>query len=281
MPLHAIESSSLGDQVFKQLSAEIILGHYVPGSWLPPERALTDIFKVNRHVVREALKRLAQVGLVKVSPGGGSQVMDFKRHAGLDLLVLMAEHARGGPDVADTWLSVLEMRAVLAADAARLCARRASAELRAELLEIARQTLDSADDAQTYALEVRFWELVLQGADNIAYRLAFNTMLKGTRAMAEIGRRWAIEDARRNGSRLTIAKAIQSGDEAAAERVTIEAMRVGLELFATPGKSAPPARLPPARPTSTKAPARAARAKGAAGSGPRGSKPRPARKTSK
>ncbi|HEX4447797.1 MAG TPA: GntR family transcriptional regulator, partial [Polyangiaceae bacterium] len=99
MPLHAIRARSLSEQVFEQLAAEIITGRYSPGDNLPAERALTDVFDVNRHVVREALKRLEQIGLVKVSQGGGTKVLDFKRHAGLDLLAIMSEHARGGEDV--------------------------------------------------------------------------------------------------------------------------------------------------------------------------------------
>ncbi|HEY6561902.1 MAG TPA: GntR family transcriptional regulator [Polyangiaceae bacterium] len=229
MPLHAVESASLGDLVFKQLSAEIISGRYAQGSWLPAERALTEVFRVNRHVVREALKRLAQVGLVKVSPGGGTQVIDFKQHAGLDLLVPLAEYTRSGGDTTATWFSVLEMRAALAADAVRLCTRRAPPALKTELLEITKQMSATLDGSRLFALELRFWDSILTGAENIAYRLAFNTMLKGTRAMAQSGKSWIIAEAKRRSARVAIAEAILAGDEERAHAVATHALREALE----------------------------------------------------
>ncbi len=178
MPLHAIRSRSLSEQVFEQVAAEIITGRYAPGSHLPAERALTVVFDVNRHVVREALKRLEQIGLVKISQGGGTKVLDFKRHAGLDLLAIMSEHARGGDDVAAIWLAVLEMRVVIAADLARLCALRAGDDVKQDLVLLAQQMKSTSNDDELFRLDVRFWERLADGAGNIAYRLALNTMTR-------------------------------------------------------------------------------------------------------
>ncbi len=250
MPLHAVESASLGDLVFKQLSAEIISGRYPAGSWLPAERALTEVFRVNRHVVREALKRLAQIGLVKVSPGGGTQIIDFKQYAGLDLLVPLAEYTQGGGDASDTWRSVLEMRAALAADAVRLCTRRAPVALKNELLTLTHEMSEAVDASRLFALELRFWDLVLTGAENIAYRLAFNTMLKGSRAMAQSGKSWIISEAKRENARLAIARAIASGDEEPAHAVATRALREALTRRdpsspgGSPAKSAAQAKRP-------------------------------------
>src|SRR5580700_2700641 len=100
MPLRALNSRSLGDQVFDQLAAEIMAERYPAGTNLPSERALTEVFRVNRQVVREALKRLEQLKLVRIAHGGATRVLDFKRHARLDLLALMAEHATSNGEVA-------------------------------------------------------------------------------------------------------------------------------------------------------------------------------------
>jgi DNA-binding transcriptional MocR family regulator len=70
MPLRALKNRSLSDRVFEQLGAEILLGRYAPGHSLPSERALSELFDVNRHVVREAQKRLQQVGLLSIAQGG-------------------------------------------------------------------------------------------------------------------------------------------------------------------------------------------------------------------
>jgi GntR family transcriptional regulator, transcriptional repressor for pyruvate dehydrogenase complex len=232
VPLRAIQNRSLADQVFEQLASEIMAERYAPGSSLPAERTLAEVFGVNRHVVREGLKRLEQIGLVKISQGGGTQVLDFKRHAGLDLLALMAEHARGGRDVASVWLAVLEMRAAIAADVARLCALRASKSLKQDLMMLAEEMPKTATSQQLFRLEVRFWERAVEGADNLAYQLAFNSLIKGSYAMGRLAEDWSAGELRSNGYRTSIAHAIASGDASGAEAETREAMRKAVGVFA-------------------------------------------------
>src|SRR5580658_9540152 len=173
MALRAVRERSLADHVFDQLAAEIMSERYAAGSALPPERTLAEVFRVNRHVVREALKRLEQLGFVTTSRAGGTEVADVKRTGGLEVLAMMAEHARGGVEANKYLLSVLEMRALIGADVVRLCAQRASRKLRNELVRIAEEMRTTTADDALFELEVRFWEKLLEGADNIAYRLAF------------------------------------------------------------------------------------------------------------
>lgn len=52
------------------LRDEILLGQYRPGERLPSERDLAARFQVNRGAVREAIKTLAELGIVQVLPGG-------------------------------------------------------------------------------------------------------------------------------------------------------------------------------------------------------------------
>ena len=231
MTLRAVRNLSLADQVFEQLVAEIMEQRYTPGASLPAERALAEIFGVNRHVVREALKRLAQVGLVKISQGGGTQVLDFRRSAGLDMLALLAEHAHDGENAVTYWLAALEMRAAIAADMARLCAQRADAQVRKDVVAIAREMANAAED-ELLGLEVRFWERVLDGADNIAYRLAFNSMIKAAYATGDAAREWSAYEVKSSGYRAQIAAAIAAGDAATAEDETRAAMRAATERFA-------------------------------------------------
>jgi GntR family transcriptional repressor for pyruvate dehydrogenase complex len=247
MPLHAIRTRSLSEQVFEQLATEIITGRWLPGTHLPAERALTGVFDVNRHVVREALKRLEQIGLVKVSQGGGTKVLDFKRHAGLDFLALMSEHARVGVDVAAIWLSVLEMRATIAADLVRLCALRGDAETKSALVAIAKKMKDGATDAEIFALDIRFWETMADGAGNIAYRLALNTLVRSAQASGALGLQWSVAEVKQNDYRVPLAAAIASGDARKAEASTRDAMRAAVDLFAASvPKRANAAAAPPA-----------------------------------
>jgi len=232
VPLRAIHNRSLADQVFEQLAREIVVGRYPPGSSLPAERTLAVVFGVNRHVVREGLKRLEQIGLLKISQGGGTKVRDFKRHAGLDLLALMAEHATGGRDVATVWIDVLEMRGAIAADIARLCAERASPEIKEELWAISGDMRKAPDGASLLRLEQRFWERAVEGAQNLAYRLAYNTLIKSAQALGEMAERWAARELQASDFRHEIAKAIRDGDGTRAEAETRTAMRQSVAALA-------------------------------------------------
>ena len=71
----------------------------------------------------------------------------------------------------------MEMRASVGADAARRCAARATAVVRAEL-EARAEMLAADDDLDARnAIYEAFWDLIIDGSDNLAYRLALNTLV--------------------------------------------------------------------------------------------------------
>jgi GntR family transcriptional repressor for pyruvate dehydrogenase complex len=250
MPLRVVRNLSLPDQVFEQLAQEIISGQFPPGSQIPPERALVVTFKVNRHVVREALKRLEQIGLVKSAQGGGTIALDFKKTAGLDLLALMAEHAQADDAAMTYWLATHEMRAAIAADAVRLCAIRASKRAKTEIVEIARKMAEVADGPELFMLEFRFWEHVMDGAGNIAYRLAYNSLVRAVLSPAAVAlaQTWSIYEIKEAGYRIPLANAILAGDAATAEAKTRESLgmvvahlakRLGMNNESAPAEARP------------------------------------------
>src|SRR3954447_15326875 len=169
-------TSTLSGQIYSRLRAEILSDRYAPGDALPSERRLSEELEANRHGVREALKRLQQAGLVSISQGGATRVRDWRRHGGLELL-LEGEV----PEALNAPRAAMEMRACIGADAARRCAVRASAALRAEIRSRAEQ-LAAVDElgARNAHYEV-LWDLIVEGADNIAYRLALTTLVERQR----------------------------------------------------------------------------------------------------
>ena len=171
---------------------------------------------------------------MKIAQGGGTKVLDFARSAGLDLLALMAEHAQVRDDTLRNWLAVHEMRAAVAADAARLCALRASSELKAAVLSVACKMRDLGDGAEVFTLEVRFWDLVIEGAANIAYRLAFNTLLKSvfTPEIAGLAQQWSLHEVKQSGYRVPIAQAIAAADADMAESLTRTSLRGVVDVLA-------------------------------------------------
>ena len=82
---------------------------------------------------------------MRVSQGGRTTVLDYRRTAGLDLLAIVAEHVDPVDGLTPLLRSALEMRAGIAVDLARLCAERGGRTLGAELLEIASQLAQTSE----------------------------------------------------------------------------------------------------------------------------------------
>jgi DNA-binding FadR family transcriptional regulator len=174
--LKPVRKQSLSDAVFIQLRDQIVSGELAPGDPLPAERVLCEALGVNRGSVREGLRRLQQSRLVSVRHGGTSQVLDFRASAGLDLLSDLILTAAGRIDTRVV-RGIIEMRSALAPDIARRAAERGTAEHAAALAAIvARMRERRGDLAALQELAVAFWSQLVDAADNLAYRLAYNSL---------------------------------------------------------------------------------------------------------
>jgi GntR family transcriptional repressor for pyruvate dehydrogenase complex len=162
----------LPDAVYASLSGQILSGAFAPDEALPSERLLSEEYEVNRHAIREAMKRLQQAGLVRVSHGGATRVLDWRATGGLDLLSQLGGSGGLGPELVR---SALEMRLSIGADSARRCAQRAPAPLVAQMRDLVAD--EPSDDRQAADAYERLWGLIVLGADNLAYRLALNSLL--------------------------------------------------------------------------------------------------------
>jgi GntR family transcriptional repressor for pyruvate dehydrogenase complex len=174
MALQPVNRRSVPEDVFEQIVAEVLNGDMQPGEALPSERRLAEVLGVSRPAVREALKRLTEVGLVEVRQGDATTVRDFRRHAGLDLLPRLLIRA-GEVDVSVV-RSILETRLHNGPKVAQLAALRRGPEtadaLEATVDELARE--QDPVERQRHALT--FWDQLVDGADSIAFRLMYNTL---------------------------------------------------------------------------------------------------------
>jgi DNA-binding FadR family transcriptional regulator len=214
-------AARLSDQIHEALRREILEGALAPGDAVPSERALAEKFGVNRHAVREALKRLQQAGLVNISQGGATRVLDWRDAGGLEVLLDLAGGSGGVPPV-ELMRSVLEMRASIGVDAARRCAARASDEERATIDWIARATAEGIghDDAAVDERFAELWRAIVVGSQNIAYRLSLNSLLVALNSYGPVAEALRPSDAE---GVLALGSAIAAGDpdasDAAARRL--------------------------------------------------------------
>jgi len=165
---------SVADAVFDQLKDAILGGALPPGEPLPAERALSTQLGVGRSAVREALARLEQTGLVITRHGDTTRVQDFRVHAGLDLLPSILVDAAGKPNPS-VLRACLEMRAAITPDVCRLCAQR-SPHVGAELRAVVEPMRKEQDPMVLRGFNVRFWQAVVLGCQNVAYQLAYNSL---------------------------------------------------------------------------------------------------------
>jgi GntR family transcriptional repressor for pyruvate dehydrogenase complex len=170
-------TSTLSSQIHARLRADILGDRYAPGDALPSERRLSEELETSRHAVREALKRLQQAGLVSISQGGATRVRDWRRHGGLELLLEEGEV----PEALNAPRAAMEMRACIGADAARRCAQRAGAALTSQIRARAEQLAAVEDLGARNAHYEVLWDLIVEGSDNIAYRLALTTLVERQR----------------------------------------------------------------------------------------------------
>lgn len=160
--------SAVSDIVFGRLLDAILSGSIEADEALPSERELAETLQVNRHAVREALKRLQQAGLVLISQGGKTRARDWRQHAGLDVLSQLA--SAGAVPAARVLHDILVMRRSIGADAAALCAERATDD---QLASVSR----AAASYDGFEGDLAFWTAVVDGSDNLAYRLGLNTLV--------------------------------------------------------------------------------------------------------
>src|SRR6266536_1788783 len=219
MPIEPVQRSSVSDQVFVRLRDGVLTGEYPPETTLPAERHLAAAFGVNRHAVREARKRMQQAQLVDISHGGATRVRDWRTSAGLDLTVQLAQAGDVLP-VRSLLRDMLEMRACVGADAARLCAERADGPDRAGVLLAARRYAGSGPDLDRLAAaNILLWRRVITGSGNVAYLLAFNSLVAHAYAIAPVPAAHRTDELLDTRGHLDLARMIADGRSDAAERL--------------------------------------------------------------
>src|SRR4029079_9950511 len=127
--LRPVGRPRVAHEIVTQLRELILNGTFKVGDKLPPERELAERLCVSRGSLREAIKSLELIGLVRTRQGDGTRVTDFMRTAGIELVAHLL--IRGGENEApDLRLlgEVLEFRVTFGKECARLAAERATPE---------------------------------------------------------------------------------------------------------------------------------------------------------
>lgn len=234
MTYEPVRRQSVADQVFGSLRDAILAGRLAPGDALPAERDLAARFGVNRQAVREAVGRLAQVRLVRVAQGTDTRVEDWRRTAGLDVAAQLAG-SRDELAVATLTRDMLEMRALVGADAARLCAERADGTARATVRALAEDYARiGADLDALHVANIALWREIVLGSRNVAYLLSFNSLVGNALAVAPVPPTRRTAELLDVPGHLRLARLVESGDTDGAHRQAAQLLGRSIDAAAVP-----------------------------------------------
>ena len=119
-------------RVAHQILGRIVSGGYPAGLRLPAENDLASELSCGRSTVREALRHLTGLGVVKSRRGSGAMVLDFRREGTPALLPWYVMAGRFDRPAGVLARELLGVRTLLAAQAVRLAARYADVASLAE-----------------------------------------------------------------------------------------------------------------------------------------------------
>lgn len=250
--------SSLSDSVAEQLAQRIVDHELGPGARLPSERSMAEQLQVSRIVVREALGRLAQRGLVEVRPGVGAFVARMHASAVSDPLRLYIRRNRLGQAQLFELRHALEPAIAAAASRAAspdqrraLVANVARTEALAHELERALEAAsggpgrDRAGTGRPDALEAFAWSdlefhrLLAAASGNPLFELLLEPLIDPLLEVRRAGARLPGAATRAAAKHRAIAQAVAEGDaERAAQRMRAHLHEVETWLKGlTPGAS--------------------------------------------
>jgi GntR family transcriptional regulator, transcriptional repressor for pyruvate dehydrogenase complex len=185
------ERSSLTEAVAVQLADTIVERDLGPGARLPAERDMAKQLQVSRIVVREALSRLAQRGLIEVRPGVGTFVASHSERAVTDSLQLYLRRHRIGHEQLFAVRHALEPTIAAAASAnataGQLAAMASNLERTFALVDAIDRNVD-AIEAFAWA-DVEFHQLLATASGNPLFELLLAPLIDRLLDVRRIGAR--------------------------------------------------------------------------------------------
>jgi GntR family transcriptional repressor for pyruvate dehydrogenase complex len=170
-----IQSLRVFERVAEQIEKRILDGELRNGDRLPTERDLAEQFQVSRTAIREAMKMLAQKGLVDMRPGRGTIVIDGARAAmenSISLLMKMNLREVGGSE------NLVEVRSILETEIAALAAARASGKEIAAMREAIWKMDEALNNADAFiAADNDFHEALAQATQNALILMLLNSIV--------------------------------------------------------------------------------------------------------
>lgn len=221
-----IQRESVMDMVARRIEALVRAGQLGRGSRLPSEPKLAEMLKVSRASLREALKGMMFLGLLKSRPGDGTYLQPslssmVSRH--FQWMLLLQEIR---------YLELCELRQILEPAAAALAARRATREDHERMREALAAMRAAGDDQNLFVIaEMSFHDSILRAAKNAAIqttmRMMYGALAEGRHRVLPLVK--SLKKHCEHHER--IYKLIVAGDATAARRAVAEDLKYAESLL--------------------------------------------------
>jgi len=160
-----VTTETLSRRITREIVASIIQGHYLPGDLLPTEEELRGQLGVSRPVVREAIKAVTTLGMIRSRQGRGTEVLPYDSWNEFAPEVLEAR--RELQTVDEFLVRLLELRRIIEVEAAALAAERASPADVARMQDHLTAMDEVGEDVEALArIDVAFHDAILAATSN-------------------------------------------------------------------------------------------------------------------
>ncbi|WP_461204891.1 FadR/GntR family transcriptional regulator [Clostridium sp. DL1XJH146] len=149
------------DIVFKNIQAKIFRGEWKQGDRITTETQMAEELGVSRISVREAIEKLATLGILSKKQGGGTYVNDLKPSIYFNKLIPMFTLDR------DNYMEILEFRLITEVESIKLCVERCSDEKIDEIEKSYEIMLEHKEDIDKFTEEdLNFHMKIAEGSNN-------------------------------------------------------------------------------------------------------------------
>lgn len=156
----------VADHVFDALARAILTGKITPGEPLPTQRDLAKQFDISALVVRQAIHRLEDLGLVRVRQGSATIVLDPRESTDIRLIQLQLELATPEQSL---FRAVLESQVLFLLPLLVLAERRITPEQLAVLNYIVGSVNETTPPEEARRFRIEYWTLMAEATGNPLY----------------------------------------------------------------------------------------------------------------
>lgn len=209
-----IDKTTVCERVIDQIKESIATGDLKPGDKLPSERALTELFSVSRATVREALRALQYMGILKIRANDGAYLNEK--------INLLSDQVEASFRLKQfSFGELLEARKFLEVIIAALAAQRAESGQIAGLEEIYHREISSRCEIGEFtSFDISFHLTLADACQNAFFRKMIEPVLELLKdsCMKRYGMKEQIDSALDYQRRVLVA--LRSGDPERASAIT-------------------------------------------------------------